>query len=408
MEKMITIDAAFNHYDATLQPLSEELVSIDDARDRVLTRDATSRTALPPFPQSAMDGYALRSEDVADASASHPVRLSLAGEVPATVLDEAPSLSTGEAVRIFTGGHVPEGADAVLRQEDAQVEGDELVLTRAIEAGRDVRPAGEEVSADAVVVEAGTRLSYRHVAALAVSGIDSVPVHRRPRVAAFTTGDEIVEPGQALKPGQVYDANTPLVTGWLRSQGLTEIEARALPDTLAGTESALRDAFAWADWVITTGGVSVGEYDFVIPAAEQIGMAPVFWKVRQKPGKPLFFAVMNGKALLGLPGNPGSAFACLVTHGRRVLDLFQGATVPGPSFGMGRLAEPVQTSAEREWWARCRVSYAAHGDAWLEVLPRQASHMIANLGQCQALARMPMGERGLERGHPVPWTPVDG
>ncbi len=406
METMITIDEAFAHYGDAVRPLPLETVALADAQGRVLGRDVASLTDLPPFPQSAMDGYALRAADVAEASDRQPATLHLVGEVPASSLAEVPAIGAGEAMRIFTGGHLPQGADAVLRQEDAQVDDDRLLVREPLPPGQDYRLHGEEIQAGEPVVQAGTRLTFRHIAAMANSGLAEVVVHRAPRVAVMTTGDEVVEPGQPLQPGQVYDANTFLMSGWLRAQGLMNVGARTLPDTLAETEQALAEAFTQADMVITTGGVSVGDYDVVMPAAERIGMDVIFWKVRQKPGKPLVFAVRDGNVLLGLPGNPGSAFACLLTHGRRLIDLMAGAASPRPRFGMGRLAEPVQLSPKREWWARCRVSYAANGDAWLEVLEQQASHMIANLGQCRALARIPIGDRVLEHGHPVMWTEV--
>ncbi|MFB6285791.1 MAG: gephyrin-like molybdotransferase Glp [Candidatus Bipolaricaulia bacterium] len=406
MDTMITIDEAFAHYEEAVRPLPEETVALADAQERVLSRNVTSRTDLPPFPQSAMDGYALRTADVADANEQRPARLHLVGEVPAGSLEDVPAIGPGEAMRIFTGGHLPHGANAVLRQEDAQVDDDQLLVCEPLPSGQDYRLHGEEIQAGHPVVETGTRLTFRHIAALANSGLADVVVHRAPRVAVMTTGDEVVEPGQPLQPGQVYDANTPLMAGWLRAQGLTSVSAQTLPDTLAETEAALAEAFERADMVITTGGVSVGDYDVVIPAAEGIGMDVIFWKVQQKPGKPLVFAVMDGKVLLGLPGNPGSAFACLLTHGRRLIDLMEGESSPRPRFGMGKLAEPVQLSPKREWWARCRVQYAAHGEAWLEVLEQQASHMIANLGRCEALARVPIGDRVLEHGHPVLWMDV--
>lgn len=405
METMITVDEAFELYRQAIQPLPEETVDLTDARDRVLSQDATSWTDLPPFPQSAMDGYALRSADTGDATEEQPAELDLVGEVPAGKLDEVPSIQPGQAVRIFTGAYVPDGADAVLRQEDARIDGDQLLVSEPVEAGQDYRQQGEEIRQGESVMEAGTLLSFGHVTALAISGIADVPVHRAPRVSVFTTGDEVVKPGQPLHPGQVYDANTSLVAGWLRSLGLTDVTSEGLPDTLEETESSLGKAFERSDWVITTGGVSVGDYDFVIPAAENIGMDPVFWKVRQKPGKPLFFAIRDGRALLGLPGNPGSAFACLLTHGHRVLDRLRGVASPRPHFGVGKLAEPIPMGS-REWWARCRVTYSANGEAWLALLPQQSSHMIANLGETECLARIPIGERVLEHDDPVLWTSV--
>jgi molybdopterin molybdotransferase len=196
-----------------------------------------------------------------------------------------------------------------------------------------------------------------------------------------------------------------MITSWLQAHGYHPMAATHLTDDLKGTEEALRDALQHLDVVITAGGVSVGERDFVMKAAQNLGVREVFWRIRQKPGKPLFFGMLNEKPLLGLPGNPGSVFVCLVTHVRRVLDLLERVSSPGPHFHTGRLSEPLELTREREWWVRCRVEFSPEGEAWLIPLPHQSSHMITNLTECTALARLPEGEGVLERGSVVPWTP---
>lgn len=404
METMISIDKAFRHYREGVCPLPPESLSLEGALNRVLAEEARSRIDLPPFSQSAMDGYVLRARDTRGASADSPARLKLVGEVPAGKLGEVPQIAAGEAMRIFTGGIVPAGADTVLRQEDAEVDGVSLYVKEPLEPNHDLRARGEELAEGSVLASAGTRLGAGHLGALAISGLDRVRARPAPRIALLVTGDEIVEPGRELGPGQVYNGNAPLVTGWLRSRGYGDIAVSRLPDSLGGTEQALGEAMERSDLAITTGGVSVGDRDYVMRAAERVGVVAIFWKVAQRPGKPLFFGTFGKKVLLGLPGNPGSVYACLPTHVRRVLDLLEGADPPGPDFAWGQLNQPVNLNPKREWWARCRASVSQRGEVRLEPLPRQSSHMITNLGECDALARIPRGQGDLEPGAVVLWT----
>lgn len=400
---MISIDEAFRAYGEAVGPLPDGEVPLDEARGRVLTAEARAATDLPPFPQSAMDGYALRSEDTSAADASDPTRLRLAGTVPAAPLEEVPSLGPGEAFRIFTGAHLPRGADAVLRQEEARVEGGELLVSEPVAEGRSVRPPGEDLREGASLAAAGTRLTAGHLAALAAGGAATVRVRRAPRVALLLTGDEIVAPGRPLRPGEVYDANRPLVRGWLSGRGLL-VTVSHLPDDLDETRTAIEEALEEADLVLTSGGISVGDRDHVLEAAEAAGVERVFWRVAQKPGKPLLFGVRGDAALLGLPGNPGSVHACLATHVRRVLDLLEGAAEPAPRYRRGRLRSPFRLDPQREWWARCRVELDDAGQVWLAPLADQASHMLTELGEAHALARLPRGDGETPEGTEVRWV----
>lgn len=405
---MISIDRAFEAYRDRLAPLPPEKRELRRARGRVLAAAVASDSDLPPFPQSAMDGYALRSADTAGAEPSDPAELTLVGTRPAGPTDDELAVGPGEAVRIFTGARLPEGVDAVLRQEDAEVRGGALAVGRPVEPGTAVRDRGEEIGRGARLATAGTRLTAGHLGGLSVAGVDRVPVRSAPRVRLFVTGDEVVQPGVELAAGEVFDANTPLVAAWLGARGLELASAGHLPDDPAATRDALAEALTTSDLVLTTGGVSVGDRDFVLDAAAEAGVEEVFWRVRQKPGKPLFFGVLDGSVLLGLPGNPGSVHACLVTHARRVLDLLEGVSDPGPRMRAGRLADGFRLDPDREWWTRCRVATGPDGEIRLEPLGRQASHMIADLGRAEALARLPRGEGEIERGSTVPWTPAAG
>lgn len=407
MRELISVDEAFRLYKEEIAPLPAEEVALEEALHLVLAEDAVSSLDLPPFPQSAMDGYALRSQDTQNATPEQPVKLRLVGEVPARALREIPKIDPGEAVRIFTGGYIPEGADAVLRQEDTRVEDGALVVEESVPPGRDLRRRGEELPAGTPIVQQGERLTAGHIAALAIAGLASIRVHREPCIAVLTTGDEVVPPGRPLEPGQVYDANSALLTSWLREQGYSLIKTEHLPDDLARTTDELARALEGSDLVLTAGGVSVGERDFVMKAAERVGVKPIFWKVRQQPGKPLFFGLYDEKPLVGLPGNPGSVFVCLATHVRRVLDVLEGCAEPGPRFYEGVLREPLERSPARERWVRARW-IAEGGQIRLESLPKQRSHMISNLTECTALIRVPAGEGALPPGSPIRWALLRG
>lgn len=404
---MIDIDDAFRAYREEIEPLGTREVPLRRGLGRVLSAPASSSVDLPPFPQSSMDGYALVSADTEGASTDAPARMELAGTVPAGRLEETPVLEAGRAMRIYTGAHLPEGADAVLRQEDALVEGGELLVHRPVAEGTAVRPRGDDLRRGTGLAEAGERLTPGHLAALAAGGVGRVRVRRRPSVALVLTGDEVVPADAELAPGQVHEADGPLVAGWLEAGGWGRPEDVHVGDTLEETEEALRTALETADLVLTTGGVSVGDRDHVAEAAERAGVRTVFWRVAQKPGKPLLFGLRDGTVLLGLPGNPGSVHACLVTHVRRALEHLEGAADPAPRPRPGTLAAPFRPDPRREWWARCRLEVVREG-VLLHPQRGQASHMVADLGRCHALARIPRGEAALEPGASVSWVPAAG
>ena len=404
---MISVDEAFEHYAQIISPLPlvEELLK--NALGRVLGRDVHSPVNLPPFPQSAMDGYALRAGDCRAASAEHPARLRLVGTIAAGRLRQIPRLGNGEALRIFTGGHLPQGADAILRQEDAQVEGDILLVHGTLPAGQDIREQGEELQKGDLLAMAGSRITPGLLGALAIAGLTQVQVHRAPRISLLTTGDEVVAGGQELRPGEVYDANSHLVTAWLHAAGYRLIVTDHLADDLEQTKRAMGEALVGSDLVITVGGVSVGERDYILAAAKSVGLEQVFWRVRQRPGKPLFFGRSGEKLLLGLPGNPGAVFVGLLVHLRRALDLLEGVTAPQPHFLAGKLGSSLAADAKQERWLRCRVEFSPAGEAWLHPLPHQSSHMISNLSDCTALVRIPAGRGELSPGEIVTWLPSE-
>lgn len=393
---LTTVSAALDALDA-VAPLPARSASLAHALHRVLARPVHAACDLPPFTQSAVDGYAVRHADLAADA------LPLAGAVRAGVLSAAPALVPGTAQRIFTGGMLPAGADTVVRQEWARAEGGDLRVLRRPQAGADVRAQGEELRAGAVLAPPGLRLTPAHLGALAAAGVRRVDVHDAPRVALLVTGDEVVRPGAAARFGQVPDANGPLVTAWLAARGYDKVRAEHVPDSAEATRVALRRALEHCDLVLTTGGVSVGEHDHVPEAAERLGARRLFWKVAQKPGKPLYAALGGRALLLGLPGNPAAVLVNLVVHVTRALDALEGVTAPGPASRTGVLESALEADAERDRWLRMGLRYDETGTARLQRLPRQGSHMLSNLMSANALAWIPAATQPLPAGSVVRW-----
>ncbi|WP_296062224.1 gephyrin-like molybdotransferase Glp [uncultured Amphritea sp.] len=287
-------------------PVETEEVDISDALGRVLAEDQTSVVDVPPRDNSAMDGYALRVADLAGSR-----RLNVSQRIPAGTMPQP--LEPGTAARIFTGSEIPLGADAVVMQENAtagEAGGQQWVeIAEAPPVGNNIRQQGQDIRTGQVVIPAGMRLQAHHLGVLASVGVARVRVCRRLKVAVLATGDELVIPGNPLQPGQIYNSNLFTIRGLLQALGCEVVDAAIVEDTLEGTKVALRQASEQADCIITSGGVSVGEEDHVKAAIEAQGELRL-WKLAIKPGKPMAFGYVNGKPLLGLPGNPA---AVLVT-----------------------------------------------------------------------------------------------
>ncbi|MET0935790.1 MAG: molybdopterin molybdotransferase MoeA [Luteibacter sp.] len=391
---LLPIEETFALYRESVVALPAHRLPLELALGAVLAADVAARNALPRFTQSSMDGFAVRA---ADGMAPRTlVGTSAAGE-PARV-----AVGPGEAVRILTGGVLPDGADAVARQEIVQRTGDGIALKQAVRHGEAVRHEGEELVAGQVIATAGQRVTAGLIAAMAMAGVDSVQVYRRPRVAVLVTGDEVVRVGESLAPGMVYDANGPLMRAWFVEHGYGEPVVAYVRDDEAALEEAMSAALDSADLVVTSGGVSVGDRDFVPLVADRLGVRKVFWKVAQKPGKPLWFGMRDGKALLGMPGNPAAVLVCLGVHARAVLGHLEGESANQPAWRMGVLGATVEADAERDRLVRMKLDMG-DGVASLEALPHQESHMLSNLASAHALVWLPAQGEPFAAGERVRW-----
>ena len=329
---MRTVEQALEQILASVRPTGVQRVALADAYGRILAEDLLSRTNAPAWDNSAMDGYAVRAADVASASADHPVRLRVV-EVVGAGSWPAHAITAGCASAVMTGAPIPEGADAIVMIEDTDGAREGSVAVHAATAvGRHIRRAGEDVRTGDRVVERGVRLTAGRVGLAAALGFADLPVARRPIVAILSTGDEVVPPGTPLRPGQIWSSNTAAIAGLVLSAGAVPIDRGIARDRL----DALVDALAGcvecgADAIITTGGVSVGAFDFVKDAFAAGGGQVDFWRVRMKPGKPLAFGHVGGDArvpLFGLPGNPVSCMVNFLQFVRPWLLTAMGAARP--------------------------------------------------------------------------------
>jgi molybdopterin molybdotransferase len=391
LDDLITLDEAIALVLERALPLDPEPVPLVDAAGRVLAEPASSRTDLPPFPSSAMDGYAVRSADT-------PGSLRLAGSIAAG-RPAAHALTDGEAMAIATGGVVPEGADAVVPIEET-AERDGYVQVPEVASGTHVRPRGGDVRASEEILAAGTRLTPAHVGALAAAGVAEITCSRRARAAVLATGTELRRPGEELRPGEIYDANGSLLAAALVQAGADAATLQPIADDEPAHADALRQALE-ADLVVTSGGVSVGPHDLVRRVAAELGVDEVFWRVAVKPGKPISFGVRDRTLLFGLPGNPVSTLVGFELFVRPALRKLSGERDPGPRWQDGVLARSVAQNAHRDELARARTV-----DAGLEPVGGQESHMIVRAAAADALVLIPRGDGKLDAGTQVRWLPL--
>lgn len=364
----------------------KEEVDIVSAQDRILADDIFSPIDVPGHDNSAMDGYAVRSTDFYGAEL--PVRLRVAQRIPAGHVGG--QLNPGCGARIFTGAPLPPGADAVVMQEECRSSGDWVEIARPVAAGENVRPRGNDIEQDRVILHRGQRLRPQDVALAASVGCRRLPVYPRLKVGILSTGNELIQPGKPLSPGKIYNSNRYLLTGLLHALGCEVRDAGITHDDLHATQEALQTLSSGCALIVTTGGVSVGEEDHVKPAVERLGRLDM-WRIAMKPGKPLAFGSVADSLFIGLPGNPVSAFVTFALLARPLIRKLQGmkdTAVPARQVVAG--FNWTRSIGRREY-VRVRIEKNGKGEEVATLYPNQGSDVLSSVVWAHGLVEIPAG-----------------
>ena len=398
---------------ASVRPLPAEAVPLEDCAGRALREPLVAPHALPPFRNTAMDGFAVRSADVVGATEEHPVSLRVVAVLPAGRAPER-ALARGEAARIMTGAMLPEGADAIVPFEDSARSGagadERCAVRRAPAPGEHVRAAGADVAHGAVVLDAGRQLSPQDIAIAAALGVPRLAVSPRIRVALLSTGDELLDVDQPLRPGTIRDSNLLMLALLLRASGGVLTLAERLPDDVARVAARVRDALAASDVVLTIGGVSAGDFDPVKEALARLG-AIESWRVAMRPGRPQAFGTPGGKLFYGLPGNPASVACVFETLVRPALRVLQGFTQLDRPRVPVRVGERIESRAGRTDFVRSTLTWRADGFLWATPAGAQVSGHLSPQSRAHGLLVVPDASERLEpgeRAHALVLRPPEG
>lgn len=376
--------------------LPAESVALERGQGRVLATEVRSDERVPGADNSAMDGFAVRSADLASAG-ERPVRLDLVGESRAGAAAER-ALEQGDAIAISTGAVVPAGADAVVRVEDTRRDGSAVEVLSAPRPGANIRCAGEDIEPGDLLLGSGTVLGAAELGVLASVGRTEPGCHRRPQVTLLSSGDELIDPGDPARAGAVRNSNAPALTALARAAGAGIVAVETVRDEPEATRLAIERGLD-GDVLVVCGGVSVGEHDHVKAAFAALGVEQVFWRIALKPGKPAWFGVRGETLAFGLPGNPVSAFVTFLLLVRPALWALQGAD-PARDRTEATLAERYEKPADRAHALRCRLELSDHG--WVAfAAPRQGSHVMTSLLGADALALVPAERTTVEPGERV-------
>ena len=397
-QPLITVEAALARITGALSPVGMEWVNIAQAHGRVLAQGVASNRTQPPFAVSAMDGYAVRAGDVSGV----PVTLRVIGQAPAGGAFDG-TVGPGQAVRIFTGGPVPKGADTIVIQENTQADGDQVTVTQPVAAGRHIRAEGLDFCTGDEMLKAGKRLGARDVALAASMNVPWLKVARRPRIALLATGDELVRPGEPIGAHQIVSSNALGLAAMIAACGGEAIDLGIARDDREELRAMALGARG-ADMLITLGGASVGDHDLVQSVLGEAGLKVDFWKVAMRPGKPLIFGRMGETPMLGLPGNPVSSMVCGLLFVRPAIAALLGETGGGNYTGTAILGTDMGPNDNRQDYVR--ASLGANGVA--TPFPVQDSAMLSSLAKAACLIIRPPHAPAAKAGDTVPVLRLEG
>jgi len=372
---MVSVEEAISKVTAYFFKSSPITKSIHDSLGYVLAADVFSNIDMPPFPQSAMDGYAL--------CIHKSLKYTIVGEVKAGD-SKIFELQEGEAVRIFTGAAVPQSANAVMMQEKTSIENSELVLEEVPKPQQNIRPQAEQIRTGQLAIAKGRKLSPSALSFLATVGVLEVSVYPKPKVGIVVTGSELVQVGKPLAYGEIYESNSILLANTLKSEGIIDYTIYRVTDVYENTKNLLEKVTSENDFVLVSGGISVGDYDFVGKALRELGTQEIFYKVKQKPGKPLFFGKCTDCFVFALPGNPASALTCFYMYGLPMLRYFLGIEKPFLNRAYKKIAHDYTVKGIRAQFLKAIVT-----DDEVEILSQQSSAMIAGFINANAYVFVP-------------------
>jgi molybdopterin molybdotransferase len=385
---MISVEQALKIIDSKTTPLLKQNIQLQDALDFVLAESVLSPINMPPFRQSAMDGYALNYDE----SISEYI---LIGEVAAGSGQEF-NLELGEAVRIFTGAAVPDSANLVAQQEIVNRIENNFTLTKEVQVGLNIRSVGEQIKVGATALEKGMTLNPAAIGFLATLGITEVEVFSKPKIGLLTTGNELIKPGTQLSHGEIYESNSLMLETVITQHHHNKPELVKVKDDLTATQNALSDLIQKNDVILISGGISVGDYDFVKTALENLGVKEEFYKIKQKPGKPIYFGTLNQKMIFALPGNPASALTCFYIY-----------VLPALNKSAGKKFEGLKTVKRKLKNAYHKKSGLAHflksvcDDEFVEISDSQSSAMLNTFAVANGLTFLPEETENVEAGNNV-------
>lgn len=399
---MILVEEALARLLKPLSALAAEDVTLPEAFGRVLAEDVASRRTQPPSSMSAMDGYAVRAADLD----SFPARLLVVGAAPAGSAFDG-IVGTREAVRIFTGAPVPQGADSIVIQEDTERDGDYVVVPRAVTKFRHIRPEGQDFKLGSVELHAGKRLTARDIGLAAAMDRPWLRVHRRPRVAILATGNEIVLPGEPAGPNQIVSSNSFALGAFVTACGGIPVQLGIAPDDKAALQR-LADGARGADLLVTTGGASVGDHDLVREALGATGLELDFWQIALRPGKPLMVGRYKDTPMVGLPGNPVSTMVCALLFLKPALERLSGLVASDTDPATARLARPLPASDRRQDYLRASLRRAADGLLEANPFETQDSSLMGVLARSDCLVIRPPHAPAAKTGDMVPVLMLGG
>ena len=395
---VITVEKALETILAQIRVLGTERIDLLGSRGQVLAEDIGAGLDVPPHDNSAMDGYAVRHTDIAGAAADKPVQLTIMGDLPAGYTSEV-ILQPGQALRIMTGAAIPPGADTVIMQENTSSDGSVVSILQAEKRGVNVRYAGEDIKKGAVLFQAGTVVRPAHIGIMASIKRAMVSVYQRPRVAILSTGDELVDIDGELTPGRIVTSNSYSLASLVADAGGTPIMLGIARDTKEALRSRMLEGLH-ADIIITSGGVSVGDYDFVKDVLQELGLDMKFWKVLMRPGQPLAFGVIGGKPAFGLPGNPVSAMVSFEQFVRPSMRKMSGHARLFRAAIEAIAQENVQGRKDRKFFVRCRLTQK--DGQWLaSTTGEQGSGILMSMAAASGLMVIPADVSGISAGDRV-------